>query len=135
MLRPPAADTMLTREEAVELFEQRRQAWLREDLDGYLALWADDMRFQSPVHAQPLRGRAAFGDLVRQSFAFSRPLHFEFEHIAVHGAMVLAEWSIAIERRDTKQRLEWHGMSVAEIREGRIVEWREYWNPAALMPA
>jgi ketosteroid isomerase-like protein len=125
---------LLTREDALALFEQRRQAWLREDIEAYLALWSEDMTFQSPVHAEPLRGRAAFAELVRQSFAFSRPLRFDFEHIAVHGAVVLAEWTIAVERRDSGRILEWHGMSVAEIRDGVIRMWREYWNPAFLMP-
>jgi limonene-1,2-epoxide hydrolase len=123
----------LTREEAVALFERRRRAWLAEDFDGYMALWAEDMTFQSPVHAAPLRGRAAFAELVRQSFAFSRPLRFDFEHVAVHGAVVLAEWTIAIERRDDRRRVEWRGMSRAEIRDGLIVAWREYWNPQALL--
>ncbi len=126
---------MLTRDDAVALFERRRQAWLREDLDAYLDLWAEDMSFQSPVHAEPLRGRPAFADLVRQSFAFSRPVRFDFDHIAVHGAMVLAEWEIAIERRDGGQQIHWHGMSVAEIRDGLIYSWREYWNPAAVLPS
>ena len=122
----------MTHDEAIAVFEKRRQAWLREDLDGYLALWAEDMTFQSPVHAEPLR-RAAFADLVRQSFAFSRPVRFDFEHIAVYGSMVLAEWRIAIERRDGGRQIEWHGMSVAEVRDGLIVAWREYWNPALLV--
>jgi ketosteroid isomerase-like protein len=125
---------MPTYDEALTLFEKRRQAWLHEDVDAYLALWADDMTFQSPVHTEPL-GRAAFADLVRQSTAFSRPLRFDFDHIAVHGPMVLAEWTIAIQRRDSGQRIEWRGMSVAEIRDGLIVTWREYWNPLAVMPA
>jgi ketosteroid isomerase-like protein len=124
---------MLTYEDAVTLFEQRRQAWLREDVDAYLALWADDMSFKSPLHNEPL-DRTAFADLVRQSTAFSRPLRFDFDHIAVHAPMVLAEWTIAIARRDSGQRIEWRGMSVAEIRDGLIVMWREYWNPLALMP-
>jgi len=121
---------MPTREEATRLFEQRRDAWLREDLDAYLALWAEDMTFQSPVHAEPLRGRAAFADLVRQSFGFARPLAFDFTHIAVAGDVVLAEWRIAVERRAGGRRIEWWGMSVAEVRDGRIRRWREYWNPA-----
>ncbi|HVO25694.1 MAG TPA: nuclear transport factor 2 family protein [Candidatus Margulisiibacteriota bacterium] len=122
---------MPTYEEAVALFEKRRQAWLREDVEAYLALWAEDMTFQSPVHTEPM-GCAAFADLIRQSAAFSRPLRFDFHHIAVHGHMVLAEWTIAIERRDSGQRIEWCGMSVAEIRDGLIVTWREYWDPRAL---
>ena len=121
---------MPTRQEATLLFERRRDAWLRGDLDAYLALWAEDMTFQSPLHAEPLRGRAAFADLVRRSFVFSRPLAFDFTHIAVAGDMVLAEWRIAVEHRDGGRRIEWWGMSVAEVQGGRIRRWREYWNPA-----
>jgi ketosteroid isomerase-like protein len=117
----------------LELFERRRAAWLASDLEAYLDLWADDMTFQSPVHAEPLRGKPAFAELVRPSLELSEPLRFEFEHIAVAGTMVLAEWTIAIARRDTDRVIEWRGMSVCEIRDGRIHAWREYWNPIAVM--
>jgi len=124
---------MPTRDEAMNLFEKRRAAWLAADLEAYFELWADDMTFQSPVHAEPLCGKQAFAALVRQSLEFSRPLRFEFEHIAVDGALVLAEWTIAIERRDPQRIIEWRGMSVCEIRDGKIQTWREYWNPLAVM--
>jgi limonene-1,2-epoxide hydrolase len=124
----------VTIDEAKQLFEKRRTAWLAADVDSYLALWAADMTFQSPVHAEPLRGRDAFAELVRQSLAFSRPLRFEFEHIAVEGAIVLAEWRIAIERRDSGAVVEWSGMSSCEVRGGKIVRWREYWNPSDVVP-
>jgi ketosteroid isomerase-like protein len=120
---------MPSQEEAVALFARRRDAWLREDLDAYLALWAEDMTFQSPAHAEPLRSRAAFAELVRRSLASARPLRFDFTHIAVAGPMVLAEWRIGIERRDGGRRIEWSGMSVAEVRDGLIRTWREYWDP------
>lgn len=123
---------MLTHAEAVALFDRRRLAWLREDLDGYLALWADEMTFGSPVHPDPLRGRPAFAELVRRSNAMSKPLRFDVTHLAVHGNIVLAEWSIAITHRDTGRVIAWDGMSVAEIHDGLITMWREYWNPAAL---
>jgi ketosteroid isomerase-like protein len=123
----------MTHAEAVELFERRRDAWLREDMDAYLALWTEDMVFQSPVHAEPLRGRAAFADLVRLSSRLNRPRAFDFTHLAVEGPIVLAEWRIAVERRADGRRVEWWGMSVAEMREGRIARWREYWNPADVM--
>jgi limonene-1,2-epoxide hydrolase len=44
--------------------------------------------------------------------------------------VVLAEWRIAVERRAGGRRIEWWGMSVAEVQGGRIRRWREYWNPA-----
>jgi uncharacterized protein (TIGR02246 family) len=123
---------MPTHAEAVVLFDRRRRAWLGGDLETYLALWAEDMTFQSPVHAEPLRGRTAFAELVRRSFEFSRPLRFDFTHVAVAGDTVLAEWVIAVERRADGRRLEWRGMSVADVREGLIRRWREYWNPGDL---
>jgi limonene-1,2-epoxide hydrolase len=123
---------MLTREEALALFDRRRQAWLAEDVDAYLALWTDDMRFESPVHVEPL-GHAAFAELVRRSFASSRPLEFEFTHVAVIGDVVLAEFRIAVERREGGRRIAWWGMSVCEMQDGRIRRWREYWNPADVM--
>jgi ketosteroid isomerase-like protein len=120
---------MLTRDEALALFDRRRQAWLREDLDAYLALWAPDMTFASPVHPEPLRGRAAFAELVRRSHVAARPVSFDVSHLAVSDDVVLAEWSIAIEHRDSARRMVWRGMSVCEIRDGLITRWREYWNP------
>src|SRR5207245_11392669 len=120
---------MTTREEATLLFEQRRDAWLRGDLDDYLTPCAEDMTFQSPLHAEPLRGRVSFADLVRRAFAFSRPLAFDFTHIAVVGDVVLAEWRLAVERRDGGRRIVWGGRSVAEVEGGRIRRWREYWDP------
>jgi predicted GNAT family N-acyltransferase/limonene-1,2-epoxide hydrolase len=134
MSRPLAAEArMPTLAEARALFEKRRAAWLAGDVDAYLALWADDMTFRSPVHAEPLRGREAFADLVRQSLELSRPLRFDFAHIAVAGSVILAEWTIAIERRDTRNVIEWRGMSACEVRDGRIRWWREYWNPSDLV--
>ncbi len=126
---------MLTLAEATRLFDARRAAWLREDLDGYLALWADDMTFAAPSHPEPLRGRAAFAELVRRSNAVTRPVRFNVLHLAVAGDVVLAEWVITVEHRDTHQPITWRGMSRCTLRDGLIHEWREYWNPADLAAA
>ena len=81
-------------------------------------------------------GRAAYEEVVRRSFAWARPRRFEFHHLAVDGDVVFADWTIAVERRDGGQTVEWRGMSVAELRDGRIVWWREYYeDPVALARA
>ena len=123
---------MLTRDDAVHLFERRRLAWLAEDLDAYLACWDEDMTFASPVHPQPLRGRAAYAALVRGSAGAVRPVAFDVHHLAVAGDTVLAEWSITVEHRASGRTVGWDGMSVADYRDGEITRWREYWNPAEL---
>lgn len=123
---------MPSRDEATLLFERRRRAWLAGDLDAYLALFAPALSFQSPVHAAPLEGRDAFADLVRRSHERVRPLSFDFDHIAVAGDFVLAEWRVGIERRNDGRRLVYPGMSSCRIEDGLIAWWREYWNPADL---
>jgi hypothetical protein len=127
---------MLTIADAVRLFETRRQAWLREDLDAYLALWADDMVFEAPSHTMPLCGRAAFAELVRRSNVVTRPVRFDIHHLALTGEdIVLAEWVITVEHRDTRRPVTWGGMSRCTIRHGLITHWREYWNPQDLSSA
>ena len=124
---------MPTRAEAIALFDRRRRAWLAEDVDAYLALWAEDMRFRSPSFAEPI-GRAAFADLVRRSYATARPVRFDVLRLAVDGDIVLAEWAIAMATRADGRRIDWCGMSVADMRDGLIHDWREYWNPADMTP-
>lgn len=124
----------LTDAEADALFARRRDAWLLEDTDAYLACWAEDMTFVSPMHPEALRGRSAYAELIRGSGAAVRPLRFEVEHLAVRGDVVLAEWIIEAEHRASGARLRWRGMSSCGYRDGLIVWWREYWNPADLAP-
>ena len=127
---------MLTLAEATRLFDARRMAWLHEDLDAYLALWAPDMTFAAPSHPEPLRGRERFAELVRRSNALTRPVRFNVLHLGIAGAdVVLAEWVITVEHRGSGQQITWRGMSRCTIRDGLIREWREYWNPADLAGA
>lgn len=120
----------LSLQDAVELFERRRAAWLAADAEAYLALWAEDMTFQSPVHDEPLRGKPAYAELINRSLSMIRPVGFEFHNIAVAKDRVLAEWDAELEWRQDGRRSSWRGMSVCTIRDGLITSWREYWNPA-----
>jgi uncharacterized protein (TIGR02246 family) len=124
-----------TIEEARAVFERRRTAWLAEDVDGYLDCWVDDLVLETPGR-DAVRGRDAYEAMVRQSFAWAKPRAFEFHHVAVQGDVVLADWTISVERRHDHGVVEWRGMSAAELRDGRIVWWREFYDdPAALARA
>jgi uncharacterized protein (TIGR02246 family) len=124
----------MTRDDAVALFERRRDAWLAEDLDGYLALFSDDVVLETPA-GPPVHGRAAYDALVRRAAAATRPVRFDFHRIATDGPFVLAEWTIELAVRRDGRRISYRGMSTCELDgSGRIVTWREYYDPATLRP-
>jgi hypothetical protein len=39
---------------------------------------------------------------------------------------VFADWTIRARRRDDRVVVEWRGLSVCELRAGRIAWWKEY---------
>ena len=124
----------LTIKDARAVFERRRQAWLAEDVEAYLACFAADIVLETPGRA--VRGRVEYEPMTRRSFAWAKPESFEFHHLAVTGDVVLADWTIAVTRRADGGRVEWRGMSACELRDGVIVWWREYYqDPAALAKA
>ena len=122
---------MVSRAEALECFERRRAAWLAGDIEGYLDCWVDDLVLETPGRA--IRGRDEYRTLLERSLAWAEPREFVFHHLAVDGDAVLADWTISVARRTDGLVVEWRGMSAAELRDGRIVWWREYYeDPGAL---
>ena len=124
----------LTIDEARAVFDRRRQAWLAEDVEAYLACFAKEIVLETPGHT--VRGHAEYEPMTRMSFRWAKPVSFEFHHLAVTGDVVLADWTIAVARRSDGGLVEWRGMSACELRDGVIVWWREYYqDPAALAKA
>jgi len=124
----------LTDADARAIFDRRRRAWLAEDVPGYLDCWVDDLVLETP--GTVVRGRDRYETMVRQSFAWARPAAFDVHHVGVDGDVVLADWTITVERRADGEPVTWRGMSACELRDGRIVWWREYYqDPAALAAA
>ena len=118
----------MDRSEAVAHVEQLCDAWLREDVDGYLRLFADDFVFC--VNGVELtRGRLALENAVRRSYLRLRPVSWEFHSIAVDGDTVLAEWTVETEERTTGSRRVTRAMSICQIQSGRTIWQREYRLP------
>jgi ketosteroid isomerase-like protein len=122
----------ITLEDARSLFDRRRAAWLGEDLIAYLDCFSDDVVLEVP--GRTVRGHAEYEPMARRSFEWAKPVAFDFHHVAVDDDdVVMADWTITVERRSDGVRVTWRGMSVCRIVEGRIAWWREvYEDPVAL---
>ena len=124
----------LTLEQARAVFDRRRRAWLAGDVDAYLDCWVDDLVLETP--GRVVRGRPDYEQMVRGSLGWAAPRSFVVHNLGVDGDVVLADWTITVERRDNGEAVTWRGMSACELRDGRIVWWREYYqDPVALARA
>jgi limonene-1,2-epoxide hydrolase len=117
---------MITVDEARAVFARRVDAWLAADIVSYVGCWHDDLRIELPTGV--IVGAATYRTLVEASFAWAAPVSFDVHHFAVDEAVgiVFADWTIRVRRCDDDVLVEWRGLSVCELRDGRIVWWREH---------
>jgi len=110
------------------LFMRRVGAWLAADLDAYMDCWAADMVIELPSGV--IEGRDRYRKLVRAGFAWAAPVAFDVHHLALtedrDEDIALADWSIRVRRIDDGVLVGWQGLSVCELRDGRIAWWREH---------
>jgi len=103
----------------------------KSDIDGIMALYADDATAEDPVGGEVQTGAEA----LRNFYALAAPaLQVELNGpICVSGRecafLVLAELSMG----DTKQYLDAIDVFIFND-EGKITSMRAYWNPAELRP-
>jgi limonene-1,2-epoxide hydrolase len=112
-------------DEAKAIFDRRIAAWLAEDVDGYLACWHDDMQLTLPG-GKVIEGIDAYRRMVEGSFAWAAPVSFDVHALAGDGDRVLSDWTIRARRRDDGVIVEWRGLSICELRDGKITWWREH---------
>lgn len=107
--------------------ERLRDAWLAEDVDAYLSMFAEDFVFF--VNGVELtRGRRALENAVRRSYLRFTPLSWEFHEVAVHGRHVLSEWTVSTRERGTGTERLLAAMSIAELRDG-LTRWQREYRP------
>ena len=116
---------MVTVDDARAVFERRVGAWLAADVDAYLACWHDDMELTLPG-GRVISGIDAYRRMVEGSFAWAAPVSFDVHALAVDGDRVLSDWTIRARRAEDDTVVEWRGLSICELRDGKITWWREH---------
>ena len=105
-------------------------AWRRLDLEAALALLADDAVFLPDPKAEPVRGREAIRKLWSYYMGLFASYACEVHHMLASDRLVFTERTERIARVDGQQVV----LPVASAYElddsGKIIAWRDYWDPA-----
>lgn len=106
-------------------------AWRRQAVDEVLRYFADDAVCH-PMPMQPLLGKAAIAEGIKMIFSQATVDEFKTLHQLERGDIVMNE------RLDrfimNGRRVDLPVMGVFEVRGGKVVAWRDYFDAAALTP-
>jgi limonene-1,2-epoxide hydrolase len=106
-------------------------AWNRRDWDDVMDLFSEDARLHSMMEAEPTVGRAAIRRRIEKLCENMSEVRIEVLSSAVAGS------SVFLERVDNFVNAGRPGampvVGILEIENGRVREWREYYDRATLL--
>lgn len=126
---------------AEQMFRAGFAALLRQDVDGFADMWAEegsiDFPYAPPGLPERLEGKAAIREHVRsliQVLRFERLSEPVF-HPTLDPTTLIVEFSCEGHAVSTGRPYPQRYISVIELREGRIFKYRDYWNPLVVQRA
>ncbi|GAA3174002.1 MULTISPECIES: nuclear transport factor 2 family protein [Streptomyces] len=126
---------MLTHRSPADLYRHGLRLLLAADIDGWVALWDEDGVFEFPF-APPgaparLEGRAAVAAYMRD-YPAHIALH-AFPRLEIHETRdpetIVVEMAARGRAVVEDEPFAMDYIAVVTVRDGRIVRYRDYWNP------
>jgi len=115
----------MERAESIALIRSFIEACVRADPEEFASYFAEDATWWNAPW-KPIRGREAIRETLLRGAGQMAALPWEIRHIVADGDIVMAE------RVDHFRAGEAHVsvpcVGVFELRDGKIVAWRDYWD-------
>ena len=102
------------------LIEAYNDAWNRQDLDAVCSFHADDIVFENHTAGERAEGADAVRAHIGGIFARWPSLRFSARALYPADDFAVCEWT-AQAVRDDGQRIEWDGVDVFPLRDGKIL--------------
>lgn len=113
---------------ARDIVERMATAWIQADIPAIVDLFAPDGVFISP--GGRAEGHTAIAALATAFFAASLALTVTIRRVLVNGDVGAIEWIWTETDPATNQRRTMEDAIVFELRDGKLIYWREYFDPA-----
>jgi steroid delta-isomerase-like uncharacterized protein len=101
------------------LIDRYNDAWNAQDLDAVAALHAEDVVFHNHTADERVEGADAVREHIGSIFERWPDLRFRGRSLRVAGDFAVNEWTATATAPDGR-RLEWDGVDVFPVRDGRI---------------
>lgn len=117
-------------EQVRALIERQARAWERADVEAILADFAPDCLFITP--GGRWQGHAAVRAAAEAAFAAVTDVRISITRVLLDGAQGAVEWTWRETSRADGRRHTVEDGIIFELRDGRIVYWREYFDTAQM---
>jgi uncharacterized protein (TIGR02246 family) len=119
---------MMTIATVASLIERQARAWERADPEAIVADFAQDGLFISP--GGRWQGREAIRRAAADFFAQAIDIRVTITRLLVDGELGAVEWTWSEHRLKSGQRHTAEDAIIFQIRDDKIVYWREYFDTA-----
>ena len=106
--------------------------WERQDPAAIAALFADDGRYEGPLFPEFPVGPAAVEAACAEAFAELSEVRVPLKHVGVSGDVALAEGEFLCADLEGA-RTDFDLVMVAELRDGKIIRFTEYFDTAKVV--
>ena len=115
--------------EPLQVLREVILAWRRKDLDSMLRYIDDDIAWHSHVGSPPLQGKPAMREFATRLTTQMQEIHWRLFEAVSDGDSLHVEGVDDFVSNDGRRVVVPYA-GVLRVREGRIVEWRDYFDRA-----
>ena len=123
-----------------QVVEQHMKAWSSRDVDGIVACFTEDSTFTDLAMQETFEGHAGIRQFAESTFGAFSEFQWTADQMLEDGDRVCTEWHFsALQKIDipgmpaTGKRADIPGVTVDELRDGRIHRHRDYWSLATYL--
>ena len=123
-----------------QLVEQHMKAWSSGDVEGIVACFTEDCVFEDLGLQATFEGHAGLREFAAAVFAAAPDFHWTPNRMFAEGNQVCTEWRFTLTQTGdfpgipaTGKSADIPGVTVDEIRDGRIHCHRDYWSLATYL--
>ncbi len=110
----------MSEESTRAIIDRYNDAWNRQDIDAIAAIHADDVVFENHTAGEKAEGAEAVRDHIAGIFERWPSLRFRGRRLYVADEFAVSEWTATATKPDGTQ-IEWDGVDVFPLRDGKIV--------------
>jgi len=124
---------MVTDKIAQRILKTYKEAWVEQDIDKILSIFAEDGTYHERVFEKPFRGHKQIaGYWKRKVCEEQSKIKFKLLNYYICGEVIIAEWDATFYSNIKHAKIRMKEVGIFEIKRNKIKSLREYWQSKKL---